>query len=173
VANSFFSIETVTIGTGSQTSVTFSNIPQDYTHLQIRALQRDNRAVTINSLNLRFNSDTGSNYSMHYLDGSGSAASSSAATNQTNMSIGNSASNSLLANTFSVHIADILDYRDTNKYKTVRALYGVDSNSTTGYVGMHSGNWRSTAAINSLTIFVNSATALLQYTSFALYGVKA
>lgn len=171
VANSFFSIATVN-PTGSTNSVDFTNIPQNYTHLQLRILVRDARAVTINSLFMRFNSDTGSNYSYHTLDGSGSSATSSAGTSQTFNVIGNSAGASLSSNIFSVHIVDILDYRDTNKFKTSRCLYGVDANGS-GYVGLHSSNWRSTSAITSINIFSSNSPNLAQYSSFALYGVLA
>jgi hypothetical protein len=170
VENSFFSIETIN-PTGSTNTVTFSNIPQTYTHLQLRLLVRDARAVTINTLNMRFNGDTGSNYSIHGTEGSGASASSFNATSQAVTNTGNNAGASLASNIFSVHIIDILDYANTNKFKTHRTFYGVDGNGS-GYVGMHSGNWRSTNAITSIDFFTNASPNFSNYSSFALYGIK-
>jgi len=73
--NSYFSIATTTLSS-TASSVTFSSIPSGYTSLQIRAMYKD---VTNQGqwcqYNLRFNSDTGSNYWTHYLAGDGSATS--------------------------------------------------------------------------------------------------
>jgi hypothetical protein len=64
---------------------------------------------------------------------------------------------------------DILDYKDTNKYKTVRDLSGLDANGSGG-VEFGSGLWMNTAAINTLKVY--AIGNLVQYTQFALYGVK-
>jgi hypothetical protein len=74
------------------------------------------------------------------------------------------------ANTFSELIIDILDYTNTNKYKTVRTLYGFDSNGA-GYVGLNSTLVPQTAATNQIDIGELTAN-FGQYTSFALYGIK-
>jgi hypothetical protein len=58
-------------------NVTFSSIPQDYTHLQLRMIIKGHTANT-NNTQIQFNSDTATNYSWHYVRGTGSAANSSA-----------------------------------------------------------------------------------------------
>ena len=70
-----------------------------------------------------------------------------------------------------IAVADILDFNSTNKYKTVRGLGGYDGNDTNGIVTFRSGAWMNTAAVTSITLLPNSSFA--QYSSFALYGVKA
>jgi hypothetical protein len=75
------------------------------------------------------------------------------------------------ANIFSAHIIDILDYANTNKFKTTRTLHGYDLNGS-GLIQYFSGNWRSTSAISTIRLFPGN-NALAQYSSFALYGVKA
>ena len=73
-ANSYESISTVTL-TGTQASIEFTSIASTYSHLQIRLMARSNRAGVVNdSLQLQFNSDTGTNYDDHYLIGDGSTA---------------------------------------------------------------------------------------------------
>jgi hypothetical protein len=77
------------------------------------------------------------------------------------------------ASIFGVAVCDILDYTNTNKYKTVRSLSGHDQNGS-GYVTLMSGSWRNTAAITSITILRDSGGAnLTQYSQFALYGIKS
>ena len=60
------------------------------------------------------------------------------------------------------------DYTNSNKYKTTRSLSGQDQNSS-GEVFFWSGLFNSTDAISSITLLNSYA----QYSSFALYGVKA
>jgi hypothetical protein len=154
------SIATTTIGAGGASSITFSSIPSTYQHLQIRLFSRnssDNGTVA-----MRYNSDSGSNYSFHDLYGTGAAVGVLGAANQT--SVFASLTGSTQA---AVSIIDILDYANTNKYKTNRSFIGVDYNGS-GYVWFSSGNWRNTAAINSIVL---NAT-FTQYTSAALYGIK-
>jgi hypothetical protein len=65
---------------------------------------------------------------------------------------------------------DILDYANTNKFKTTRTLTGSDLNGS-GVVSLDSGSWRSTSAITSIT-FTARANLINTYSSFALYGIK-
>jgi hypothetical protein len=73
---------------------------------------------------------------------------------------------------FGVTILDILDYANTNKYKTTRNLAGVDSNDTNGKISFESGSWRSTSAVSTITLISGTGSDFLQYSSFALYGIK-
>lgn len=155
------------------TSVTFSNIPQNYEHLQIRLIVRTDRAAdTQDAVNMRFNSDTGSNYSWHYFSGNGSSASAGAGSSASlifNAAIGTAAS--ATSGMFGVSVIDILDYSNTNKYKTTRSLTGQDINGG-GVCQLFSGNWRNTSAITTITFTPNIGTNMVQYSTFALYGIK-
>jgi hypothetical protein len=66
---------------------------------------------------------------------------------------------------------DIVDYTNTNKYKTSRAFAGFDANGS-GMLAVTSGLWMSTTAINSITFTSDASGNFAQYSSFALYGVK-
>jgi hypothetical protein len=167
--NSYESIATVTVGAGGSSSVSFSSIPSTYKHLQIRALSRTDRAVTYTSNIIRFNSDTtNSNYSQHELTGSGSAASAGGGANSAIYTL--IPGTSTTSNVFEGEVIDILDYADTNKYKTVRILSGYDGNGS-GQIFFGSGSWRNTAAISSISFTATSGN-IVQYSSFALYGIK-
>jgi hypothetical protein len=76
----FQSIATVSVGSGGAANVEFTSIPATYTHLQLRWIAKTDRVNTDDVVNMTFNSDTGANYSWHYIRGNGVAASSSAAT---------------------------------------------------------------------------------------------
>jgi hypothetical protein len=171
LAGDFQSIATTTVGAGGQTPITFSDIPQTYKHLQLRIMSRDARSATANNLLARFNGDTASNYSTHNLIGDGSSAISEGYASQTEMLFGFSTSNSATANIFGISIVDILDYANTNKYKTVRALMGADQNGS-GSLRMWSNNWRSSSAVTSITLYAQTTPNISQYSSFALYGIK-
>ena len=154
----------VSVGAAGVTDVTFTSIPSTYKHLQIRCTVL--MSASDNDYRMQINSDTGSNYSRHYLLGDGSSASAAGAANQSMFIVGYNAA-SYTNSTAS--IIDILDYTNTSKYKTARALAGVDKNGG-GYMFLLSGSWRNTNAITSLKIYPAAGT-FNQYTSIALYGI--
>jgi hypothetical protein len=172
VATDYESIATAT--PAGTSTFTFSSIPSTYQHLQIRYTARDARAaIGINSFNMNFNGDTGSNYyRLHLLGGNGSTAFASAGiASHTTILAGYEAAASAAANTFGVGVIDILDYDNTNKYKTTRTLTGTDLNGS-GEIDFMSGLWMSTAAITSITITVGTGANWATNSSFALYGIK-
>lgn len=169
-------ISAITLSAASA-SVEFNNIPSTYSHLQLRVLGRTDRASSaFDAFLIRINNDTTTgNYTYHYINGDGATATSG----QENGSysgavvyrIGGSAST---ASIFGVAVTDILDYANTNKYKTLRSLGGVDNNSSSpvGEVYFGSNLWLSTSAISSLVIVPRTGTNFVQYCSFSLYGIK-
>ena len=78
-------IATTTLGSAAA-DVTFSSISSAYTDL---FLAINCGAAGVTDMGIRFNSDTGSNYSLTYIRGTGSAASSGRASNATVMRVGN------------------------------------------------------------------------------------
>jgi len=119
------------------------------------------------NLYIRFNSDSGSNYARHYLLGDGATASASATAPDT----GGVFSNTSTSTSPYVAICEILDYADTNKFKTIRALSGRDVNGTGGDIALRSSLWRSTSAVTSITILAGVGT-LSSGSHFALYGIR-
>jgi hypothetical protein len=175
VSGDFESIATTTVGVSSQATITFSSIPSTYKHLQIRGLCRLGSSSTgTNDIFIRFNSDTASNYSRHGLFGTGSTTGTGGAASTTSAYATRATSPRAgsTANAFGVFVIDILDYANTNKYKTVRGLGGADTNDTNGVVSLASGNWRSTSAITQIDLTDELGYSFVQYSSFALYGIK-
>ena len=167
VGGSYESIATVTVGSGGSASVSFTSIPADYTHLQVRCLAKANNAgssfevinMTINGNNLTKN---------HYLYGNGSSALGGVGANNAVINVPSAGYTSIFAGA----VMDILDYTNTNKNKTIRTLGGVDANGA-GEIVLYSNLYAvNTNAITSLTFSI-TGTNIAQYSHFALYGVRA
>ena len=152
-------------GTGSSSTITFSSIPQTYKHLQIRSNAGDGAG---NIINLRFNSDSGSNYAYHRILGNGTTVTATGAATQTE-----SAAVAYARGTTSimgVSITDVLDYPSTSKYKTIRSFMGYDLNGS-GQLYLSSGLWQSTSAVTSITLINNGGANFSTASTFALYGM--
>jgi len=158
---SYASIATVTVGLLGAASIDFTSIPSTYTHLQIRGIALG----TNQNLITRFNGDTATNYAYHELTGSGSAAAAGGTASTGNPYSG------FISTQLGTMVEDILDYTNTNKYKTMRTLGGSDANGS-GYVVYRSTLWMNTAAITQVTLSISGGSNFSQYSSFALYGIK-
>jgi len=168
--NSYESIATVTVGSGGQSTVTFSSIPSTYKHLQVRGLLRTNRGLAYDSVNITANSIT--SYSTHQLAGDGSSASSQGASSaQTSIGYNNIAGNGATSGVFSGIVLDLFDYSLTTKNKTFRYLTGYDNNGS-GYINLASGASLVTDAITSLTFAPQNSSLFQQFSTLGLYGIK-
>jgi hypothetical protein len=161
-----FALATVSL-TSSASSIVFSGIPADYTHLQLRALTKATGAGTVGLI--RFNSDANGVY--HQIIGNGSTATADRGTGNTDVGYFFVPDNSFAANTFGAVVMDILDYRVSGKNRVTRDLSGADNNGS-GSVLFTSGLWINTAAVTSISIRT-LGTSFAANSHFALYGIKA
>ena len=161
--NTYVELDKVTVGTATST-VTFSSIPSGYTDLVI--VFSGNASAITNSF-MRFNSDTGSNYSMTWMAGTGSAAASGRETSQTRLLIDvyGYANPSNITN----KIINVQNYSNTTTFKTVLGRANNSAAGTDALVGL----WRSTSAITQIDILTLSATTFSVGSTFSLYGIKA
>ena len=171
LGGSYDAIGTAVVGAGGATDVTFSSIPQTYKHLQIRGISRDNRASTANSVLIRVNGDTGSNYAFHRLIGDGSTPSASGLATQTEAYAYIEPCASSTSNIFGTGIIDVLDYTNTNKTKVFRTFGSNDQNGS-GFITLYSGLWNNTSAISTIRLYPDNSASFVQYTQFDLYGIK-
>lgn len=162
-------INAVTVGAGGASNITFSSIPSTYTDLKIVASLRQSDTNTV--AGVRFNGDTGSNYSAKRLGGDGTASysESSSATDRGKWII--IPFSTATANTFGNAEIYVPNYLSSNKKS-----YSFDSisenNSTSkdaANMELNAGLWSGTAAINSVTIV--AATGFVQYSTAYLYGI--
>lgn len=149
----------------STSSVSFANIDQTYTDL---VLIINTRAATNASATIRFNEDSGTNYSYTVLDTDGTTVSSNRQTGTTAIQlIGWSiAMGSTTIPTTA--ITNINNYSNTKTFKSTLTRSNPFNASNVGGVDAFSGTWRNTAAITSLTI---SGNAFAAGSTFDLYGI--
>jgi len=161
-------ISTTVLSTGAA-SVTFSSLNTGvYKHLQLRIAGRS--STNSDTVTIRFNADSGTNYSWHQLYGNGSVVGSSSTTSTTWTQGGYVAGTDSASNIFGVSIVDILDPFATTKNKTVRVLTGVpDSNNL---ITLRSGAWYNTAAVTSLVVGSASGNNFATGSRFSLYGLR-
>jgi len=156
-------IATTTLGS-NQTSVSFTSIPSTYTDIVIIT----NVSGNDGAICIRFNNDTGSNYSNINVRGNGTTATSIRSTNATYI---NGTSNlSVTAGSLQTAIWNIQNYSNTTTNKTIVFRDGMSTHIT----GATAGLWRNTAAINRIDLSPEFGSQVF-YTgsTFTLYGIKA
>ena len=155
-------IATTTISNSTTAAYTFSSIPNTYTDL-ILVMSVGNNNNSGYGVQIRYNGDTGSNYSWTYLVGNGSSAISGRNSNATYFDIGieNDTTN------FAVITTQVMNYANTTTYKTAISR----GSASTVEVSTNASLWRSTAAINSLTI-TKTANYFKNGSTFTLYGIN-
>jgi hypothetical protein len=177
IDTAFQSIATSTVTTSGVTSVSFNSIPQTFTHLQIRASVRSNSVAAYDAFYI-YNLDgsgVSSQMANHYIYATGSSVGVNAYTAQFSAQMGFVPAANTLANNFGAGIVDILDYTNTNKNKTLRALTGYDDNGNTlgnpfiTFASAYSAQL-GTNAVTNLTFIINNSFAI--GTKFSLYGVS-
>jgi hypothetical protein len=161
MAVTYEKIATTTLGSVAA-SVTFSSISSAYTDLVLVAMPIKDNA---NSPYLRFNSDSGSNYSQTYLEGNGTAASSARGSNQSFGYINLNATPEVNG----YIIVNLNNYSNTTTYKTYIANTGQSATAVDRVIGL----WRNTAAISTILIASSNGGNYAAGSVFTLYGIKA
>jgi hypothetical protein len=159
-------IASTTLGSAA-TNVEFTSIPGTYTDLVIVCLVQRTTTATNPSLTLQVNGDTGSNYSMTNLYGNGSSAASARQSSQTMINLSYLSMPS--ADSFAVHVAQVMSYANTSVFKTVLGQAGHATYGAQRTVGL----WRSTSAITSVKVLNDAAANYAAGSTFSLYGIKA
>ena len=173
-AGAYESISTVTVGGAGASSASFTSIAADWKHLQVRLIARSNRSgFTQDVIRIRYNGDAGSNYAWHMVEGTGvSPASASAGTSTSSPWTLFTGGATATASVFSAGVVDVLDYSSTNKNTTTRVLSGLEQNTSDSRVGLSSVLWNNTAAVTSIDIAPIYGTGFVEFSQFALYGIK-
>ena len=169
-------LQVITVSSSGASFIEFTNIPNTYSHLQLRSFAQTNRSsIGRDIVNINVNSDTGSNYARHYFAGDGANVVAGGSINLTKGELGEVGTTA--GSNFGSLVVDILDYSNTNKHKTIRSFGGGDVNGTVGGYGgsisLYSTLWRNTSSITSIKLAPLNGTQFNQYSQFALYGVKS
>jgi hypothetical protein len=155
----------------STSSVNFASLntyASIYKHLQLRMVARGTNGAAGIVLKMRFNGDTGTNYTEHGLQGDGSSVTSFGGANTDYLLATAMTAAGATANSFSGIIIDILDSYSTTKNKTMRSLSG-----STGFnrIILSSGVYRNTDSMTSIDLFA-AGNDIAAGSRFSLYGIR-
>jgi hypothetical protein len=155
-------IATSTVTGSSTTTVTFSSIPATYTDLIVIS---NYKSVSNNYLMMRFNGDTGNNYSRTEVQGTGSSISNFNGSNEPYAYI-----SSVYAPTgeMATFISHIMNYANTTIFKSLISRGNNITTGTSAVINM----WRSTSAIDTI-LLTPIGTGFDIGSTFTLYGIKA
>lgn len=158
-------IATTTLSSASST-ITLSSIPGTFTDLRLVMVGIPKTSIGSLIAQVRFNSDTGTNYSMTNLIGDGSSASSLRTTNSTRLQPEGFVTTGPMFFTM-----DVFSYAGSTN-KTVLITNSTDRNGA-GIVNRAAGLWRNTSAITTITLVGDGGYEYDTGTKVTLFGIKA
>ncbi len=179
--SSYESIQTVYLSDANASTVDFTNIPQTFTHLELRFSAASDRTNNfLDDVQVRFGNgsiDTGGNYNYRTFgfEGIGGGAFRTQTTGgagfmQSGLCVGGSQSTD---HQNGIGILTIPNYTSTNVFKSLYGPTGFSTNSgsQTNRFGLFQGGWASTNAITHIRLTLANSN-WLRYSHFALYGLK-
>jgi hypothetical protein len=169
MANTYTLISSVTVGSGGAANITFSSIPATYTDLLVNISGRCSQAASGGNCTISFNG-TAVNATRRNLNGSGSAASSTTASDGY---IGDIPGSTSTASTFGNTLIYIPNYASSNN-KSFSVDNVTENNATAALASLIAGLWSNSAAITSIKFEPLSPQTWTfnQYSTAYLYGIS-
>lgn len=160
--STYSTIATTTLGSAAA-DYTFSSIPGTYTDLVL--IINGGTSASGQSIGIRFNSDSGNNYSSTDMWGSGSPTVGRTSNTSFIRVVGRGigTDTTLIDN----GVTSIQNYANTTTFKST-----LNRSNVSGGVIMSAAVWRSTSAITSITVFAESSN-LITGTTLTLYGIAS
>jgi hypothetical protein len=155
-AGSTYTPIATTTTSGSTTTVSFTSIPSTYTDLILQYTGSNSGTYFL----IRYNNDSGSNYSFTSVYGDGSSAASTRGSSQTSF-FGRATANG-------THQMHIMNYSNANVYKTT--LFAERDAAVVAQEKVCL--WRSTSAINQIDL-ISGGGNIAAGGVFTLYGIAA
>ena len=168
-----YHIQTIEVAAGGASSINFTNIPQGFTDLVLKASLRQDQGNPNAFPFIRFNGSS-ADLSSRYLAGTGSSTFSGAVSG---LAFWNATKNGVeTSNTFTNDEIYIPNYTGSNQ-KSFSLDSVMENNGTDSRQWLMAGLWANTSPITSITIFSGDNTAspafsFLQNSSISLYGVR-
>ena len=160
-------IATTTLGSAAS-SITFSSIAASWTDLRLVFCPIG--SVSGNSIRMRLNSDTGTNYSDTVLYGNGTSANSYNDVSVTFLTLSIGGTRATISNLYTL---DFMSYAGST-YKTSLMNINEDQNAAGSYGGVGVQLWRSTSAITTILLYLSGTSQTFGTgTTATLYGIKA
>lgn len=158
-------IATQTLGTAAA-NITFNSIPGTFTDIRLVIVTTADAGGS--ALFARYNSDTATNYSRTWIVGNATAGSSNNSNNQDRLYLGDGNFTGVSATIPTLMTLDIFNYAGST-FKTSLGFWAGDRNGS-GVVQNDVGLWRSTSAITSITLGLQTANFPIGSTA-TLYGI--
>jgi hypothetical protein len=157
---------------GSAGTFDFTSISSAYNDLIVVLTARDATATSATTPEMTFNADTAGNYYSQRITGSGSSVSTAESLTTASFPLGGVPAASADANFFGSVEVVIYGYAATTWVKTVQAFahYPTFASSTGFTFRTTAGIWKSTAAINRITIKGGSGANFVTGSRCRIYG---
>ncbi len=170
MATTYTLISSVTVGSGGAATMSFTSIPSTYTDLLVKMSGRSDAGSF--TTYLRFNSDSGNNYTWVNLYGFSGVAYSDTSGGSLSYAWGGYTNGSgLTASTFGNSEIYIPNYAGSNK-KSASAEGVTETNAANGVsLGIGASLWSNTAAISTITLLPIVGN-FVQYSTAYLYGIS-
>ena len=170
MAFTYSKLASTTVGAGGTSTITFSNIPQNYTDLKLVLSTRVSGGSNAwSDHTYSFNgTSTSANVSSRVLYSTGTSALSTTFTTAY-FSIGEG--NAGTASTFGNSELYIPNYTSSNN-KSMLSDGVSENNATSSLTQMQAALWSNTSAITSITITDISSNNYVQYSTATLYGIR-
>jgi hypothetical protein len=161
-----------TVGAGGASTITFNNIPQNYTDLVVKISTRSVTANAVDAIYARFNKNSvGFTNKVLYGETTGTGSFSPSILY---IHCGYGVGGNGTANTFSNTEIYIPNYTSVNN-KSVSTDSVTETNASTAQAGVESleaALWSNPTAISSITFTQESAGNFAQYSTAYLYGIR-
>lgn len=160
---------------GDATSFDFTSIPGTYAHLALILFLRSDRTATVDWIGLRFNNDTGNNYTWQRFFGVNTTVTASASASVAYINAGICPDQSATSGHFGFADIIIPDYANSSYRKVAKSNNhgSITTAVADQIVGFYSGMWNSAAAITRVTVFPAAGGTNWKVGSRAtLYGVS-
>jgi hypothetical protein len=161
----------------SAASVTFSSIPGTYRSLLIVVQARTDKAASdADTVNVRFNGDTGNNYDrLAVVFGNSATSYGPSRASSSMLSVAMAEASGSRASNFAPALMFAPDYAATDREKWLQVLnsprFGDVAADSDVLLRIAAGRWRSSSAVTSITFLPNTGTNFVADSKFTLYGV--
>ena len=150
-------IQTITLTTAG--AITFSSIPQTFSHLQIFYRVRVAKAVGPHALCIRLNADSGANYSFNFTRTNNATVSGGVTIGTSLPVVGIVGGAGATAGYFGAGIINIVSYANTSYQKHYNASSDLfDTSNALCFVQLTGGLYTSTSAITEISLLDDSGT---------------
>ena len=168
MAFTFSKLASVTVGSGGSSTISFTNIPQNYKDLCLKISARTTNAYFRDSVDIKFNGALTSAGTLKTILAQGTTVVSE---NQTNLYVQIEGNTGTTANTFGSAEIYIPNYTSSNNKSLSTDAVTENNAAADNALYLNAGLWSNVTAISS--ILLSGGGSFMQYSTATLYGIRA